>query len=71
MKGPLAMPVDIRHEQPVKPESETVVEIKTKPENVVAEENESGNDKENHSFFEKSVASTSVSTVINDIADEL
>jgi cell division initiation protein len=71
MKGPLAMPVDIRHEQPVKPESETVVEIKTKPENVVAEENETGNDKENHSFFEKSVASTSVSTVINDIADEL
>ncbi|MEY3442177.1 MAG: hypothetical protein RLZZ519_458 [Bacteroidota bacterium] len=71
MKGPLSMPVDIRHEQPVKPESETVVEIKTKAEMPVVEENEAANNKENHSFFEKSVASTSVSTVINDIADEL
>jgi cell division initiation protein len=71
MKSPLSMPMDTRPEQPSKVESATVVEIKTKPEAPVVEENEAPTDKESHSFFEKSVASTSVSTVINDIADEL
>jgi cell division initiation protein len=70
MKSPLSTPMDMRHEQP-KVEAATVVEIKTKPDAPVVEENEAPNDKESHSFFEKSVASTSVSTVINDIADEL
>lgn len=71
MKSPLSMPLEVRSEMPAKVEAETVVEIKTKPEMPPVEENEAPTDKENHSFFEKSVASTSVSTVINDIADEL
>lgn len=52
-------------------ETATVVEIKTKPEPVAVPAVEEPRENENQSFFEKSVASASVSTVINDIADEL
>ncbi len=48
-------------------------EAKSNPEAaaVVATEKPNGVEAENQSFFEKSVVSASVSTVINDIADEL
>lgn len=72
MKSPVMIPIEapvVQSPEPPKVETETMVEIKTKTEAVA--EIPTPMDSENQSFFEKSVVSTSVSTVINDIADEL
>ena len=72
MKSPVITPMEapvFQAPEPPKVETETMVEIKTKTEAVA--EIPTPMDSENQSFFEKSVVSASVSTVINDIADEL
>lgn len=72
MKSPVIVPMEapvVHKPEPPKVETETMVEIKTKTEAVA--EIPTPMDSENQSFFEKSVVSASVSTVINDIADEL
>jgi cell division initiation protein len=83
MKAPLAdvppvTPVAPVAEAPVNAEKEAVTAppvVETKPQDepavVVASEKPNPAEAENQSFFEKSVVSTPVSTVINDIADEL
>lgn len=74
MKSPVIVPKEVPVTpasalEPPRAETETMVEIKTKTEAVA--EIPTPMDSENQSFFEKSVVSASVSTVINDIADEL
>jgi cell division initiation protein len=70
MKSGLITHVENRTPQP-KVEAAATLETKTKPESLMSEENGTHKENESQSFFEKAVVSASVSTVINDIADEL
>jgi cell division initiation protein len=70
MKSGVITHVETRPPQP-KVEDAATVDTRTKPETIGSEENGTYRDNESQSFFEKAVVSASVSTVINDIADEL
>lgn len=80
MRMPLANGTPLRvhpevefKEPPVEKSTPPAAETKQEAPVVAAPvvENDQGNDAEKRSFFEKSVVSAPVSTVINDIADEL
>jgi cell division initiation protein len=62
---------DVKSKPRTEAEPATNNETKSKAEVPLTVENGGTNDNEIQSFFEKSVVSASVSTVINDIADEL